>query len=167
MKKNEELKHNKDNIKLTKKNYIIIILPIILILILVAFIAYYVFIISSPSNKLKNILLDESYICNKETCMKDKNNINYSINYKDFTMYVENNEYRIQINYNKSPIIELKNNEFICTFNKDNYDSFTHIDSTFSYNKQCEQYITIVNNNIDTLRNYFNKADIDVNKIEK
>lgn len=99
--------------------------------------------------------------------MKDKNNINYSINYKDFTMYVENNEYRIQINYNKSPIIELKNNEFICTFNKDNYDSFTHIDSTFSYNKQCEQYITIVNNNIDTLRNYFNKANIDVNKIEK
>lgn len=166
MKKNEELKHNKQT-KLTKRNYIIIILPIILILLLVAFIAYYVFVISNPSNKLKRVLLDEGYICNKQSCIKETNNINYTINYKDFIMTSENNEYRIQISYDKTPTIELKENEYICTFIKSDYEKLTHVDKSFSYNKQCEKYLQDINKNIDTFKDIFNASNIDVNKLEK
>lgn len=43
MKKNQELNYNKKNIKLSKKDYLIISIPIILILILIIVIALYVY----------------------------------------------------------------------------------------------------------------------------
>ena len=72
MKKNLELTYDKEKllpsteVKLNKKNYITILIPIILVIILILGIAFYVFIITSPSNKLKKHLEEIEYICNNK-----------------------------------------------------------------------------------------------------
>lgn len=166
MKKNEELKHHHDNDKLSKKNYIIIIVPIILAILLVIAIALFVFIFSNPSNRLKKYLIKENYICNSETCSKKINDDNYIINYKNGYFYVENDTYRLTLS-NTTPSLEVKNSEYICTYTNSNYLVFTHIDSTFMYNKQCEKYINDINKNIDFYQRIFTDSEVDVNKLEK
>ncbi len=166
MKKNEELKHYTKK-KLNKKNYIIIIAPIVLSIILIVSIAIYVFIFTNPSNKLKRYLEDKNYICNKEVCSKEEDDSNYIFNYKNFIMYVENDNYRLKIDINEIPNLEIKSSEYICTYNKTDYKRLTHIDNTFIYDKKCDQFVIDINKSIDTFKLILESSDIDVNQLEK
>lgn len=172
MKKNLELTYNKENllpsteVKLNKKNYITIIVPIILVVLLILGIALYVFVITSPSNKLKKYLEEIEYTCNDKTCTKEIDTIQYTINYKDISMYIENTEYRLTIS-ESTPSLEVKNTEIVCTYTKGNYTRFTMIDDTFIYDKKCEDYIEDINKYIEEYKAIVKQSGIDVNKINK
>lgn len=160
MKKTELLTYTEKEKKLTKKNYIIIIVPIILIIVLIIAIAFYVFVYSNSSNKLKRYLLDKEYDCNKQICTKESNNNMYTIYYKDMTYIVENNEYRMTINDSGVPSLELKNEDYICTFTKSDYESLTHINDSFLHDKKCTNYINDINKNIDMFKNILENSKV-------
>lgn len=172
MKKNLELTYDKQKllpgkeVKLNKKNYITIMIPIILVILLILGIALYVFIITNPSNKLKKHLEEIDYICNNKTCSKEEENTYYTINYKEFSMYVETSSYRLTIS-DSTPSLEVKNNETVCTYTKDSYTLFTLVDDTFIYDKKCENYITDINKYIKEYKTIVKQSGIDVNKINK
>jgi hypothetical protein len=163
MKKNLELTYNEKDLKLNKKNYITIIIPIVLLVVITIGIAIFVLITNNPSNKMKKYLNEIGYTCNKKTCTKEIDGDNYTINYKDITMYVENDIYRLKLNED-IPSLELKNDEFICTYTKPNYTRFTLIDNSFIFEKKCTKYIEEVNKHIEKYKEIVNSSDVDVNQ---
>lgn len=166
MKKNLELTHNSKEVKLNKKNYIVIIIPIILVIILIISIALFVTITNSPSNKLKSYLEEIGYSCNKKTCSKQTDESTYTINYIDNSFYVDNETYRLTIS-SESPALELKNDEFICTYTNANYTRFILVDDSFIYDKKCSKYISEVNKYIEDYKSIVNSSGIDVNNLNK
>lgn len=160
MKKNELLTYNDKKKKLTKKNYIIIIVPIVLVIILIIAIAFYVFSYSNSSNKLKRYLIDNQYTCNKQICTKEEDNNIYTIYYNDMNYVVENNEYSLTINDSSFPTLELKNSDYICTYTKPSYESFTHIDTSFIHDRKCTEYISDINKNIDLFKNILENSKV-------
>lgn len=166
MKKNQELIHYEGKIKLNKKNYLVIIIPIILVILLIVVIALYVFIYTSPSNKIKNYLIDSGYNCNNKNCSKELDDSYYTFDFKNYNLRIDNEEYNLMISIN-SPTLEIKSKEYICNYIKDNYSTFTHVDNTFIYNQQCEKYITNVNDAITYYEKIITDNKIDVKKIEK
>ena len=166
MKKNLELTHNQKEVKLNKKNYIVILIPIILVIILIVSIAIFVSVTNSPSNKLKSYLEEIGYSCNKKTCSKQTSESTYTINYTDVSFHVDNEIYRLTIN-SETPALELKNDEFICTYTKADYTRFTLVDDSFIYDKKCSKYISEVNKYIEEYKSIVNSSGIDVNNLDK
>lgn len=166
MKKNLELTYKKEEVKLNKKNYLVITIPIILIVLITIGIALFVSITNNNSNKLKKYLNEVGYVCNKKTCTKEIDGDNYTINYKDIILYVENDNYRLTIS-DSSPALELKNDEHICTYTKADYKIFTLVDDNFIFDRKCEKYIKEVNNYIEEYKVIVNTSGVDVNKIKK
>lgn len=166
MKKNLELTYKDNEVKMTKKNYVIIIVPIILVVLLIIGIALFVSITNNPSNKLNKYLEENGYTCNKKTCSNQVNDYNYTINYKDYNMYVENINYRLTIGL-ENPALELKKDEFICTYTKADYEIFTLVDDSFIYEKKCAKYIPEVNKHIEKYKSIVNSSGTDVNELEK
>ncbi len=166
MKKNLALTYNEKEVKLTKKNYIIIIIPIILILTLIIGIALYVSINNNPSNKMKKYLEEIGYSCNKKICSKEIDGDFYRINYDDLILSVDNDIYRLTIS-SSTPVLEVLNDEFVCNYTKSDYDWFTTVDNTFIYEKKCEKYIEEVNKHTEKYKSIVNSAGVDVNKLKK
>lgn len=166
MKKNLELTYKGNDVKLNKKNYLIIIIPIILVVLLTIGIALFVFITNNNSNKLKNYLSEVGYKCNKKICTKQIDNANYTFNYKDIVLYIENDDYRLTLS-DSTPALEIKKDEYVCTYTKADYTTFTLVDDNFIYEKKCEDYIKEVNNYIEEYKSIVNSSGIDVNKIKK
>ena len=123
-----------------------LILPII---VLIAVVVLIIFISSlvSPSNKAKKYLEDNGYICNKQTCTKDSNNNIYTFNYDNLTYFVDTDFYYVNIG-KEAPSLTLKDDEYVCTFTKDDYKVFTLVDNSFIYNQMCEKYVEKVNSHI-------------------
>ena len=166
MKKNNELTHKEKKLKLNKKNYFIIIFPIILVVICILVIALYTFYFSNPTIKMKKYLEESNYICNKSSCTIEKNGIIYNFNYKNMYLLTETDEYILTISENY-PVLELKSEEYICSYEQPNYKIFTLVDDNFSYNKKCQKYIADVNNSIQFYKHVITESKIDVNNIEK
>lgn len=170
MKKNLQLTYNEEkqlptnDVKLNKKNIITIIIPIILVILLIIGIALYVFVYTSPSNKLKNYLEEIGYTCNKKTCSKELANNYYTINYSDISLYIENNEYRLTVS-DETPTLEVKESEIVCTYTKGDYTRFTFVDDTFIYDKKCEKYLHEINYFIEEYKTIVKQSGIDVNKL--
>lgn len=144
MKKNRELKYDEPKKKkLTKFNYIVIIVPIILVLILVAGIAFYVFIYNSDSNKMKRYLINDGYVCNDVTCTREKENKIFTIDYVNNIFTVDSANIQVRVGED-NPIVDVKDKEMICTYVKDNYN-WNFVDDSFIYDKQCESYIPQIN----------------------
>lgn len=165
MKKIKELTYN-NNVKLTKKNYLIMIIPIILVLILIIAIAIFVVITNSNSHKLKNYLEEQGYLCNRKTCLIQNDNNTYTFDYIDIIFSVDNDNYHLTIS-KAIPTLEIKNNEYICNYQKEEYEIFTLVDSSFIYDKQCSKYIEDINNNIEKYKAIVNNTGIDVNTLDK
>ncbi len=169
MKKEKELTYkkrtNKTGVKLERKNYIIIIVPIILIILLIVAIGFYVFIYSNPSAKLKKYLLENSYVCNKNSCSIIKNNEVHNINYKTGDISISTNEYDCYISSNVT--YQSKSNNQICTYYKNDYQRLTPIDTSFTTDVSCEKNIDIINKNIIYYRELLTEIDIDVNNLSK
>lgn len=166
MKKNLELTHNTNEVKLNKKNYIVILIPIILVVILIVGIALFVSITNSPSNKLKKYLEEVGYSCNKKTCTKQTEEGNYTINYSDITFYFDNENYHLTLS-NESPVLELKNSEMICTYTKADYTRFALVDDSFIYDKKCAEYIPELNKYLNEYKSIVNSSGVDVNRLNK
>lgn len=155
----EEKKLIKVNNKKTNiKKFILPILIIVAIIIIIIFIST----LLNPSNKAKKYLEKNGYICNKQTCTKDSNNIIYTFNYDSLTYYVDTNDYYVNIG-KETPILTLKNDEYVCSFTKDNYEIFTLVDDSFIYNKNCEKYVENVNKHIKEYKKIITSANINVN----
>ena len=144
---------NKLNIKL-----ILAVAVLLVLLILVVFIIN----ITNPSNKAKMYLENNGYICNKQTCTKDENSNIYTFNFKTLTYNVDTAIYHVNIGED-SPSLTIKDDEYVCTFIKDNYTMFTQIDNTFIYNKNCEKYIKKVNSHIKEYKQIITESGINVN----
>lgn len=139
-----------------------IILPtiiIVAILILVLFISS----LLNPSNKAKKYLESNGYTCNKQTCTKDENNKIYTFNYEDLTYYVDTDFYYVNIG-NTPPSLTLKDDEYVCSYTKDEYKPFTLVDNTFIYNQICEKYVENVNSHIKEYEKIITEAKINVNR---
>ncbi len=165
MKKVKELTYNND-VKLTKKNYLIMIIPIILVLILIIAIALFVANTNSSSYKLKKYLEEHGYLCNNKTCLIQKDSNTYTFDYIDIVFSVDNDNYHLTIS-KQSPILEIKSNEYICNYQKDEYEIFTLVDNSFVYDKQCSKYLEDINNNIEKYKSIVNNSGIDVNTLDK
>lgn len=163
-KNNEELKHNKE-FKMTKKNYIIIIVPIILILLLIGAIAYYVFIYNSNENRLKTYLESKNYTCNSETCSINVNEDTETIDYRTGILTVSNINYVYMINKNYTSYQD-NTKELVCTYDSDKYLFYNSVDATFTTSTNCEVYIPVINKTISKYQEIFDKADIDVNQFK-
>lgn len=163
-KNNEELKHNKE-FKMTKKNYIIIIVPIVLILLLIGAIAYYVFIYNSNENRLKTYLESIDYTCNNETCSINVNEDTETIDYRTGILTVSNINYVYMINNNYTSYQD-NTKELVCTYDGDKYLFYNSIDATFTTGTNCEVYIPVINKTIYKYQEIFDNADIDVNQLK-
>lgn len=164
--KNKELTHKEQQLKLNKKNYLIIIIPIVLIVICILGIALYTFHFSNPSVKMKKYLEEANYICNKSNCSIEKEGIIHNFNYKELYLLTETDNYILTIS-EKYPVLELKNEEFICSYEQQDYKIFTLVDESFSYNRKCGKYIEDVNKSIQIYEKVINESEIDVNNFEK
>lgn len=160
MKKNQELKHLESKKKLTKLNYVVIIIPIAFFILIIITIAYFVFVYNSNENKLKRFLEYSGYTCNKLVCSKMINNENYMLNYQNKTLIIDNNELNITFNEKTPPILELKDTGTICNFLKNDYQPITSIDNTFTYSKNCEKYIPKVNEYMNHYKNILTSTGI-------
>lgn len=165
MKKENKLVPYEDKkvVPVTKKKTNIkkLILPLIIlvtIIILIVFISSLV----NPSNKAKKYLEKNGYTCNKQTCTKDTNNNIYTFNYETLTYYVDTTNYYVNIG-KETPILTLKDDEYLCDFTKNDYKIFTLVDDTFIYNKNCEKYVENVNNHIKEYKKIITEAKISVN----
>lgn len=165
-KNNEELKHQKEQFKMTKKHYFIIIIPIVLIIILTGIIAYYVFIYENSSNKLKRNLLNQNYICNKETCSINVDDNTEIVDYKTGILTVTNVDYTYIINQNYVTYQD-NNKELVCTYRNNNYDFYKQIDKSFTQNTNCEVYIPTINKTIKRYQEIFDSSKINVNDLKK
>ena len=157
---NKEIKrlpYNKETNKIPKKNMNIIIFSVTLSLLVVGGFAYFFLIYRSDANMLKRYLIKEGYTCNNKTCNKKIKDMSYSIDYKDNTLRATNKLYQIDLSKNH-PVLEVKSNDLICEYEKDNYNGTDRIDESFTYNNVCKQYIEDVNTVIkfrnDILDNY-------------
>lgn len=144
MKKNRELKYEEPKkVKLTKVNYVVIILPILFILLLVSVLAYYVFVYNNDSNKMKRYLENDGYVCNRVSCTKEVNQEIYTIDYVDEVMMVDSTS--LQVRVGKSvPVVDIKDKGIVCTYIKDNYN-LDLVDETFRYDRECGTYVMQVN----------------------
>ncbi len=165
MEKNKELTYKEEN-KLTKRNYLSIIAPIILSLILIAVIAFYVFNVSNPTHKLKRYLEDFNYFCNKSLCTKINDNETFNINYKTGVLIVDGEGYSITID-KYIPKVSIDSRETICNYHSDKYERLTLLDDTFTSDRECLRYIDTINNAITKYKEILNNADVDINEIDK
>lgn len=144
MKKNYELKYDAPKKKkLSKFNYVVITVPIVLILILVAGIAYWVFVINSNINRMIRYLEKDGYVCNKESCTKDFGTEIYTIDFVNNVLLVDSSSLQIRVG-EESPIVDVKSKEMICTYQKDDYN-WDFVDETFIYDKSCSVYVSKIN----------------------
>lgn len=143
---------------ISTKTKSILIFSIIVVLVL----SFYIIYITNPSTKAKRYLTNNGYVCNKQTCTKDIGNNIYTFNYKLLTYNVDTDFYYVNIN-DESPSLTLKDDEYVCTFTKDNYKRFTLVDNTFVYNKICEKYIEKVNSHIKEYKQIIEESNINVN----
>ena len=148
-----------ENKKKDTKKLIIPVLIALVILVLVIFILS----LLNPSNKAKKYLESNGYICNKQTCTKDENNKIYTFNYEKLTYYVDTDFYYVNIG-DLSPSLTLKDDDYVCTYTKEEYTPFTLVDDTFIYNQICEKYIENVNSHIKEYEKIITEAKINVNR---
>lgn len=140
------------------KKLILPLIVIIVVLVLIIFISS----LLNPSNKAKKYLEKEGYTCNKQTCTKDSNNNIYTFNYKTLTYYVDTDKYYVNIGPT-SPSLTLKDDEYVCSYTKDEYKIFTLVDNTFIYNQNCAKYVENVNSHIKEYKEIIESAKINVN----
>ncbi len=164
-KNNEELKHLSADSKLTKKNIVIIVVPIIISVIVIAVIAYGVFVLGSPNNKLKSYLSAHNYTCNNETCSISVNDTTEVIDYNTGILTISNVDYTYMVN---KDYVSYQDNtkELVCTYRHSKYKFYEPIDASFTADSNCEVYIDTINKTIDKYHELFTSADIDVNKLE-
>ncbi len=157
MKENKELVHIEEKNKLTKFNYVVMIILIGSILLLVGVIAWFVFVHNSESSKLERYLKDEGYECNNDTCSKVNNNDVYLIEYKNDIMMVDNSEYQVRVG-KITPMLDLKKQNLVCSYMKEDYSSGMKIDETFVYNSDCQNNMKLVNKYIEEYQTIKKKA---------
>lgn len=145
--------------KLDMKKLILPIIILVAILILIVFI----YSILNPSNKAKKYLESNGYICNKQTCTKDDNNNIYTFNYENLTYYVDTDFYYVNIG-DTSPSLTLKDDDYVCTYIKEEYKIFTLVDDSFIYNQMCGKYVENVNSHIKEYEKIITEAKINVNR---
>lgn len=167
MKNNKELKYTiPKKAKLTKKNYIIIIIPIILILTITGFIMYLSFFYLTPNQKLKRYLEKNNYKCNKSVCYHKENNTITSINYQNATMTVDSPNYEIFIE-SSTPIVYIKDSDKSCKYTKLNSAFLSKIDDSYTYSNDCQKYLNDVNVYIVYYQDVLTNSHVDVNQILK
>lgn len=157
MKENKELVHIEEKNKLTKFNYVVMIILVVSILLLVGVIAWFVFVYNSESSKLERYLKDEGYECNNATCSKVNNNDVYLIEYKNDIMMVDNAEYQVRVG-KITPMLDLKKKKLVCSYMKEDYSLGMKIDETFVYNSDCQDNMELVNKYIEEYQTIKKKA---------
>lgn len=163
MKKNEELTYKKVK-TLSKKNYFIIIFPILISIIVISLIAFYTFNISNPSNKLKRYLENFKYSCNSTICTKVIEDEIFNINYKTGMLVIDGNDYNITIG-KSSPKLFIMSNNKVCNYYKDDYEMLTLIDESYTNDRECLKYVENINNAITTYKTVLKNANVDITKI--
>lgn len=153
MKNNEELKHCQ-KAKIPLKNLILMISLTTIGLILLLSLGYYFLIYKNDSNTLKRYLLTDNYHCNKKVCYKKDNNFYYEYDYATHDFKISNKDYVLKLSQN-APILEIKTENYICLYEKENYQDGQMIDETFEFNNYCKKYINEINKYI-TMRNEIN-----------
>lgn len=153
MKNNEELKHCQ-KAKIPLKNLILMISLTTIGLILLLSLGYYFLIYKNDSNTLKRYLLTNNYHCNKKVCYKKDNNFYYEYDYVTHDFKISNKDYVLKLSQN-APILEIKTENYICLYEKENYQDGQMIDETFEFNNYCKKYINEINKYI-TMRNEIN-----------
>jgi hypothetical protein len=145
--------------KINTKKLILPSIILVAILILIVFISS----LLNPSNKAKKYLESNGYICNKQTCTKDENNNIYTFNYERLTYYVDTDFYYVNIG-EESPSLTLKDDDYVCAYTKEDYKTFTLVDSTFIYNQICDKYVEKVNSHIKEYEKIITESKINVNR---
>lgn len=153
MKNNEELKHS-PKAKIPLKNLILMISLTTIGLIFLLSLGYYFLIYKNDSNTLKRYLLTDNYHCNKKVCYKKDDNFYYEYDYVTHDFKISNKDYVLKLSP-KAPILELKTENYICLYEKENYQDGQMIDGTFEFNNYCKKYINEINEYI-TMRNEIN-----------
>ncbi len=159
-------KENKIKEFLNKNKIVIIIVIILLILVSSGSFAIWFKTYNEPTHKLKRYLANNGYTCSKSICRKTKDNVTYSISYKKDSFQVLNEKYTINISQ-RTPYVVFNDNAVNCTYDKDDYEEFTLIDDTFSYDKSCSKYIDEINKNIKEYKNILSNARVTVDDFSK
>ena len=142
--KKDTLTHKEEK-KISKKNMVLICILILLVLCFLSGISYYFLIYNKESNVLKRYLLTNDYTCNEKSCTKNISNNLYSINYYTGKLTVSNQDFIFKLSPNNLPTLEVKENDYICLFEKENYKPTDFIDENFVYNNYCKKYIDDIN----------------------
>ena len=138
----------------------------VLVAVVAIAIAYYFLIYNKPSNKLKRYLESNSYTCNKKVCTKEENNNRYKINYETGDFALSDNNYVVSLN-KQHIILELKKENYSCSFEKEGYQRNELVDDKFDYNYTCSLYINDVNRIIEEYRKIIVNSGLNVNEFEK
>ena len=133
-----------------KKN---IILIICVLLIIISFgVIYFFKIYNSDKNVMERYLESNGYTCVGNTCTKKNKDSKYNYDIKTNDLYVSKDKYVLVIGDNY-PVIKFKSSSRVCNYEIDNYRVGDHVNSKFSYDKECEEYINDINVYIDEYKN--------------
>lgn len=164
----KEAKVDKEKVKLKdalkKHKSILIIIVIVIILMSGSGIGIWFKEYNEPVNRLKRYLVNNKYDCGNSTCRKEKDNITYTISFKNDSYQVSNDVYTLNIS-RKTPYIVLKGSTKTCAYEKEDYEPLELIDDEFTYNKDCARYIDDINESIKKYHSILNNAKVDIDDL--
>lgn len=146
--KNKELTHKENKKKMTKFNYLVIIIPIIFFLCIAGIIYYYTMIYNGTKNITKRELIKEGYTCGKNVCILQKEDIKYSYDINKELISVNSSTYDFLMENKSYTYNDTKKGNY-CTYTKDDFTKGNKLDKTFTYNSPCDDYIDNVNDILD------------------
>ena len=163
MNENKQLTYNDNKSNINKKELFKIISLSVIAILIVGAIAYFFLVFLSDSNSLKRYLKNQGYSCSKKICKKEINDEKYEFNFKKAKLTITNDLYVLSID-TKTPELEIKKDEYICTYRKDNYEFGQSIDESFTYNQKCGKYISDINKYLKEYKTALDKSGYNVNK---
>jgi hypothetical protein len=160
--KTKLLPYNGD--KIDKKKAIISFGPFVLAIVVIAVFTISMINFSNESNRLKRYLHKNGYTCNSTNCIKNDNDKEYLVNYKNGELTINTRDYNMVINSNSVNLHENNSNQN-CTYKRE--DSKSNVKNSTNNDTICEKKVEDINNEITKYKELLFKADVSLNKIEK
>ena len=150
--------------ELNKKQYMIIIISVIVLFLIIGLITFLV-IHNSNSSKLKRYLISEEYKCNKTSCVKENYTIIYQINYHNGVLLASSPLYEITINKDNIYYLNI-NTDKSCTYNKKNNLSNIKESNIESDNFKCTTYIEEINKILTDYNSIITSSKVNYQKLK-
>lgn len=142
-----------------KRNYVVLLLPIILLIILIPSLYIY----NTNTSKIKRYLTNNEYECNKIECTKTIEQNQYNIDVNNLDLTVSNDKHIIKIKSNEITL-QKRADKRLCAYTSNQYNRTKQIDDTYSYSVYCQEFIPEINEIINEYKTILDESKIKLDK---